>query len=106
MKKFNLFFIFIILFSLGSCHSDSSSPTEATADNTVKTGKVTGKVMSQNGAKAIGGASVFTFDDKYKIYYTTSMRMVILHWTLRSAITPFTFRPGMEAISVQKLLQL
>jgi hypothetical protein len=28
--------------------------------------------MSQNGAKAIGGASVFTFDDKYKIYYTTS----------------------------------
>ncbi len=72
MKKFNRFFIFIILFSLGSCHSDSSSPTEATADNTVKTGKVTGKVMSQNGAKAIGGASVFTFDDKYKIYYTTS----------------------------------
>lgn len=71
MKKLNLFFIFIILFSLGSCHSDSPS-TEATVDNTVKTGKITGKVMSQNGAKAIGGASVFTFDDKYKIYYTTS----------------------------------
>ncbi|WP_288460701.1 carboxypeptidase regulatory-like domain-containing protein [uncultured Chryseobacterium sp.] len=72
MKKLNLFFIFIILFSLGSCHSDPSSPTEATVDNTVKTGKITGKVMSQNGTKAIGGASVFTFDDKYKIYYTTS----------------------------------
>jgi len=28
--------------------------------------------MSQNGTKPIGGASVFTFDEKYKIYYTTS----------------------------------
>lgn len=71
MKKLNLIFIFIILLSVGSCRSDAPS-TEATVDNTVKTGKITGKVMSQNGAKAIGGASVFTFDDKYKIYYTTS----------------------------------
>ncbi|UFH31500.1 carboxypeptidase-like regulatory domain-containing protein [Chryseobacterium sp. C-71] len=38
----------------------------------MKTGKLSGKVMSQNGSKPIGGASVFTFDDKYKIYYTTS----------------------------------
>ncbi|GAA5085100.1 hypothetical protein GCM10023210_05610 [Chryseobacterium ginsengisoli] len=28
--------------------------------------------MSQNGTKPIGGASVFTFDEKYKIYYTAS----------------------------------
>lgn len=73
MKKFNLLFIFIVLLSLGACHSESDSTTATVAiDNTVKTGKLTGKVMSQNGTKAIGGASVFTFDDKYKIYYTTS----------------------------------
>lgn len=28
--------------------------------------------MSQNGSKANGGASVFTFDDKYKIYHTST----------------------------------
>ena len=72
MKKFNLLFIFIVLLSLGSCSSDVENPSQATVDNTAKTGKVTGKVMSQNGTKPIGGASVFTFDEKYKIYYTTS----------------------------------
>jgi hypothetical protein len=72
MKKFNLLFIFIILLSLGSCSSDPDNPAQATVDTTIKTGKITGKVMAQNGTKPIGGASVFTFDDKYKIYYTTS----------------------------------
>lgn len=72
MKNFNLLLIFIILLSFGSCRSDSETPAEITIDNTVKTGKLTGKVMSQNGTKPIGGASVFTFDEKYKIYYTTS----------------------------------
>jgi len=72
MKKFNLLFIFIVLLSLGACRSEADTPAEMTIDNTVKTGKVTGKVMSQNGVKPIGGASVFTFDEKYKIYYTTS----------------------------------
>jgi len=72
MKNFNLLFIFIILLSFGSCRSDSEIPAEITIDNTIKTGKLTGKVMSQNGTKPIGGASVFTFDEKYKIYYTTS----------------------------------
>jgi len=72
MKNFNLLLIFIILLSLGSCRSDSETPTEITVDNTIKTGKLSGKVMSQNGTKPIGGASVFTFDEKYKIYYTTS----------------------------------
>ncbi|MFY1047610.1 carboxypeptidase-like regulatory domain-containing protein [Chryseobacterium sp. GP-SGM7] len=72
MKNFNLFFIFILLLSIGSCRSDSETPAEITVDNTIKTGKVSGRVMSQNGTKSIGGASVFTFDEKYKIYYTTS----------------------------------
>jgi len=72
MKNFNLLLIFIILISFGSCRSDSETPAEITIDNTIKTGKLTGKVMSQNGTKPIGGASVFTFDEKYKIYYTTS----------------------------------
>ncbi|QQQ29987.1 carboxypeptidase regulatory-like domain-containing protein [Chryseobacterium indoltheticum] len=72
MKNFNLLLIFIILLSFGSCRSDSETPAEITIDNTVKTGKLTGKVMSQNGTKPVGGASVFTFDEKYKIYYTTS----------------------------------
>lgn len=72
MKNFNLILIFIILLSFGSCRSDSETPAEITIDNTIKTGKLTGKVMSQNGTKPIGGASVFTFDEKYKIYYTTS----------------------------------
>lgn len=72
MKNFNLLLIFIILISFGSCLSDSETPAEITIDNTIKTGKLTGKVMSQNGTKPIGGASVFTFDEKYKIYYTTS----------------------------------
>lgn len=72
MKNFNLLLIFIILLSFGSCRSDSETPAEITIDNTIKAGKLTGKVMSQNGTKPIGGASVFTFDEKYKIYYTTS----------------------------------
>lgn len=72
MKNLNLLLIFIILLSFGSCRSDSETPTEVKVDNIVKTGKLTGKVMSQNGTKPIGGASIFTFDDKYKIYYTTS----------------------------------
>ncbi|MGD1319765.1 carboxypeptidase-like regulatory domain-containing protein [Chryseobacterium sp. 2R14A] len=72
MKKFNLLLIFIVLLSFGSCRSDSETPAEVTIDNTIKTGKLSGKVMSQNGSKPIGGASVFTFDEKYKIYYTTS----------------------------------
>jgi len=72
MKDLNLLLIFIILLSFGSCRSDSETPTEVKVDNTIKTGKLSGKVMSQNGTKPIGGASIFTFDDKYKIYYTTS----------------------------------
>lgn len=71
MKKFNLLFILILILSLGSCRSDSET-AETPTTITVQNGKVKGKITSQNGTKSIGGASVFTFDDKYKIYYTTS----------------------------------
>ncbi|MCY0967789.1 hypothetical protein [Chryseobacterium wangxinyae] len=71
MRKFNLLFIFIILLSLGGCRSESETPVEIT-ESVIKTGKLSGKVMSQNGSKPIGGASVFTFDEKYKIYHTLS----------------------------------
>lgn len=71
MKKINLLFILVILLSLGACRSESETPAEITQTVT-KTGKLSGKVMSQNGSKPIGGASVFTFDEKYKIYHTTS----------------------------------
>ncbi len=71
MRNFNLLLIFIILLSLGACRSESETPTEITS-TVMKTGKLSGKVMSQNGSKPIGGASVFTFDEKYKIYHTLS----------------------------------
>lgn len=71
MKKFNLLFILILILSLGSCRSDSETAETPTAI-AVQNGKVKGKITSQNGTKSIGGASVFTFDEKYKIYHTTS----------------------------------
>lgn len=71
MKKFNLLFLLVLILSLGSCRSDSETADTPTAI-TVQNGKVKGKITSQNGAKTIGGASVFTFDAQYKIYHTTS----------------------------------
>lgn len=74
MRK-HYFFILLCVFTLLINCSGSEDPvtgSENTTTTAVKTGKLTGKVMSQNGTKPIGGASVFTFDDKYKIYYTTS----------------------------------
>jgi hypothetical protein len=74
MKKHYLFILLCIFTLLTNCSGgdDPAIVSENTTNTAVKTGKITGKVMSQNGTKAIGGASVFTFDDKYKIYYTTS----------------------------------
>lgn len=73
MRKHYLFILLCVFTLLANCSGGDDAPviTENT-DTAVKTGKLTGKVMSQNGAKPVGGASVFTFDDKYKIYYTTS----------------------------------
>ncbi|WP_415328297.1 carboxypeptidase-like regulatory domain-containing protein [Chryseobacterium sp. MMS23-Vi53] len=75
MRKHYLFILLCVFTLLTNCSGGDDSLTTTTASTTaaaVKTGKLTGKVMSQNGTTPIGGASVFTFDDKYKIYYTTS----------------------------------
>lgn len=74
MRKHYFFILLCVFTLLANCSGGDDSPAMSEHTNTtvVKTGKITGKVMSQNGTKAIGGASVFTFDDKYKIYYTTS----------------------------------
>ena len=56
---------------LTSCRSDSET-IDTTAAIAVQNGKISGKVMSQNDSKANGGASFFTFDDKYKIYHTST----------------------------------
>ncbi len=71
MRKHYLFILLCVFTLFINCSrgDDSAMITENTA---TATGKLTGKVMSQNGTKPIGGASVFTFDEKYKIYYTTS----------------------------------
>ncbi|KQT33130.1 hypothetical protein ASG22_18085 [Chryseobacterium sp. Leaf405] len=73
MRKHYFFILLCVFTLLTNCSGgdDSAIITENTP-TALKTGKLTGKVMSQNGTKPIGGASVFTFDDKYKIYYTTS----------------------------------
>lgn len=74
MRKHYLFILLCVFTLFTSCAGGDDSPivSENVGPTVVKTGKLTGKVMSQNGTKPIGGASVFTFDDKYKIYYTTS----------------------------------
>lgn len=74
MRKHYFLILLCVFTLLLNCTSgdDSVAVSENTGPAVTKTGKLTGKVMSQNGTKPIGGASVFTFDDKYKIYYTTS----------------------------------
>ncbi|SHL77157.1 carboxypeptidase regulatory-like domain-containing protein [Chryseobacterium polytrichastri] len=74
MRKHYLFILLCVFTLLTNCTGgeDPVIVSQNTVPAVVKTGKLTGKVMSQNGTKPIGGASVFTFDDKYKIYYTTS----------------------------------
>ncbi|MEC5171767.1 hypothetical protein [Chryseobacterium nepalense] len=73
MRKHYFFILLCVFTLLTNCSGGDDAPVITENTNTaVKTGKLTGKVMSKNGTKPIGGASVFTFDDKYKIYYTTS----------------------------------
>jgi hypothetical protein len=74
MRKHYLFILLCVFTLLTNCTGgeDPAIASENIGPTVVKTGKITGTVMSQNGTKPIGGASVFTFDDKYKIYYTTS----------------------------------
>jgi hypothetical protein len=56
---------FLIL--LVSCNKDDDSQTPLLPTST---GKLTGKVMSRNGTKPIGGAIVFVLNDQSKLYYT------------------------------------
>lgn len=72
MRKHYLILLLWVFTLLINCTGEVTSPSDPEGPEIIKTGKLTGKVMSQNGTKPIGGASVFTFDDQYKIYYTTS----------------------------------
>lgn len=72
MKKSYLFIVMLLFAFLVSCTGEETYTQPETSVAALQTGKLSGKVMSQNGSKPIGGASVFTFDDQYKIYYTTS----------------------------------
>ncbi|UZT99470.1 carboxypeptidase-like regulatory domain-containing protein [Chryseobacterium fluminis] len=72
MRKHYLILLLWVFTLLINCTGEVTSPSDHEGPEIIKTGKLTGKVMSQNGTKPIGGASVFTFDDQYKIYYTTS----------------------------------
>ncbi|WP_027380640.1 carboxypeptidase-like regulatory domain-containing protein [Chryseobacterium daeguense] len=72
MKKHYFLILLCVFTLLMNCAGDDPSIVSENVNTAAKTGKLTGKVMAQNGTKPIGGASVFTFDDKYKIYYTTS----------------------------------
>ncbi|KQR92479.1 hypothetical protein ASG01_11205 [Chryseobacterium sp. Leaf180] len=73
MKKSYLFILMSLSTLLINCGGeDMANIPQQTGTQAVQKGKVSGKIMSQNGSKAIGGASVFTFDEKYKIYHTVS----------------------------------
>lgn len=72
MRKHYLILLLCVFTLLINCTGEVTSPSDPEGPEIIKTGKLTGKVMSKNGTKPIGGASVFTFDDQYKIYYTTS----------------------------------
>lgn len=56
-----------MLLFITSCNEE-----EIQAIDSENTGTLTGKVLSKNGSKPIGGAIVFTFDDKNEMYYTHS----------------------------------
>lgn len=57
---------FLLLF-ITSCNDE-----EFQAIDSENSGTLTGKVLSKNGLKPVGGAIVFTFDDKNEMYYTYS----------------------------------
>lgn len=58
---------------LATCNrADDPVNSAPEAPSIQKTGKVTGKVMANNGVKPIGGALVFTFDGNHKLYYAYS----------------------------------
>ncbi len=65
MKKIiSYLFLSLIIFSC------SSNDDENNTETTTPTGIIQGKIMTSNGQKPVGGALVFTFDQKNEIYYT------------------------------------
>lgn len=62
-----LFLLVTATFFVVSCNKDEAIPPQSTA---IATGTITGKVMVKNGQKPVGGALVFTFNDKSEIYTT------------------------------------
>lgn len=71
MKQNYLFVMFCTLVLLTGCKSgdDSITPED---NKSVSTGTVEGKVLAKNGTKPIGGALVFTIDNKNQVYHTYS----------------------------------
>jgi hypothetical protein len=71
MKQNYLLIMLCTLVLLVNCKGseDSASPE---ASKPVLTGKVEGKVIAKNGTKPIGGAIVFTIDNKNQVYHTYS----------------------------------
>lgn len=64
--KSKLIILFISIITLWSCSKDEENQA------TLRTGIVKGKVTTVNTHKPVGGALVFTFDNKNEIHYTYS----------------------------------
>ncbi|RKT01543.1 peptidase associated/transthyretin-like domain-containing protein [Chryseobacterium defluvii] len=72
MKQLNFFLIAVMMFLFIGCNSNDTNEVNEITTPTVQMGKVSGKVVSKNGAKQIGGALIFTFDENSKMYYAYS----------------------------------
>ncbi|MBB4805986.1 hypothetical protein HNP38_001258 [Chryseobacterium defluvii] len=72
MKQLNLFLNTVVIFLFSGCNSSDPNDINEVTTPKVEMGKVSGKVLSKNGAKQIGGALVFTFNDKNEMYYAYS----------------------------------
>lgn len=73
MKKFCYVFLVLLFTFFVSCNrTEEAVVNDITQPTNTPTGKVSGRVFAKNGLKEIGGALVFTFDDKHKLYYTYS----------------------------------
>lgn len=66
-NKFLFSFFLSFVFCFFSCNKDDNPVIKVE-----NSGILTGKVLSKNGSKPIGGAIVFTFDEKDEMYFTYS----------------------------------
>ncbi|MGH1518247.1 hypothetical protein [Chryseobacterium sp. JK1] len=71
MKQSYLFIMFCTLMFLVSCKGGDDSIIQEDT-KTLSTGTVEGKVFAKNGTKPVGGALVFTIDNKNHVYHTYS----------------------------------